>query len=187
MPVEQTRLMTRTDILITPHGAGVVNTFAMPPCSAVVELFPLGYVLPGLFGNLVAESGTLYYPWFSGSPSPRNGARYGVSSERVKGIPYEKGALSTGPSRASQPPHCVRTTSPPPPPPPPPPAPPPPPPLHPHHVHLPPPPPAKVTSLSRTAQQRSFNISVSEVHTLVLNAIAARAVCLSAAASPPGV
>ena len=80
--------------------------------------------MKALHDNLVAESGKLYYPWFSGSASPRNGHSHGVPTEKVKGIPYEK---------------------------------------------------AKVTSLSRTAQQRSFNISVPEVHTLVLNAIAARA------------
>ena len=41
---------------------------------------------------------------------------------------------------------------------------------------------SQVGGLSRTAQSRSFNISVPEVHTLVLSAIAARAVCLASAA-----
>ena len=41
---------------------------------------------------------------------------------------------------------------------------------------------SQVGTLSRTAQSRSFNISVPEVHTLVLSAIAARAVCLASAA-----
>lgn len=87
--------MTNTDILITPHGAGMVNTFAMPPCGAVIEMFPLGYVLPGLFGNLVAESGKLYYPWFSGTASPRNGHSHSVPTSRVKGVPYEKAKVTT--------------------------------------------------------------------------------------------
>ena len=71
----QIALMADTDILITPHGAGMVNTFAMPPCAAVIEMFPRAYVLPGLFGNLVSESGKLYFPWFSGAASPGRGQK----------------------------------------------------------------------------------------------------------------
>lgn len=58
----QVQLMLDTDVLITPHGAGLANAAFMKPCSAVIETFGFGYVLPQYFGNMIAESGKMYTP-----------------------------------------------------------------------------------------------------------------------------
>jgi hypothetical protein len=41
--LQQARIMERTDIFITPHGAAEANSVFMRPCSVVLEIFPYGY------------------------------------------------------------------------------------------------------------------------------------------------
>jgi hypothetical protein len=41
--IEQARVMERTDILITAHGAAEANVVFMRPCGVVLEIFPYGY------------------------------------------------------------------------------------------------------------------------------------------------
>lgn len=66
-PGRQWKMMAeRTDVFVMPHGAGLTNAVAMPPCAAVLELYPHRFALPGSLGNLIAESGHLYFPWFKG-------------------------------------------------------------------------------------------------------------------------
>lgn len=118
-PGRQMAMMSQTDVMVAPHGAGLTNAFAMPPCAAVIELYPHRFALPGSLGNLAAESGHLYIPWFKGVGT--------------KGEPYDK---------------------------------------------------AKTAKLSRAGQTgASFTISVSEVESLTIAAMAARAVCLAATQS----
>ena len=39
-PGLQMAMMSQTDVMVAPHGAGLTNAFAMPPCGAVIELYP---------------------------------------------------------------------------------------------------------------------------------------------------
>lgn len=43
-----------TDIVITPHGAQLTGMAFLPPCAAVLELFPPNYLVPDFFGSLAA-------------------------------------------------------------------------------------------------------------------------------------
>jgi len=55
--LEQVQVFRDTDILIAPHGAALTGTIFLPPCSHVMEIFPVGYDIPGYFGTLAVYSG----------------------------------------------------------------------------------------------------------------------------------
>jgi hypothetical protein len=49
---EQIALMSRANVLITPHGAGMVHTLFMPPQSLVIELFAPTYINPTMLSAI---------------------------------------------------------------------------------------------------------------------------------------
>eukprot|EP00339_Tiarina_fusa_P005443 CAMPEP_0117010880 /NCGR_PEP_ID=MMETSP0472-20121206/9478_1 /TAXON_ID=693140 ORGANISM="Tiarina fusus, Strain LIS" /NCGR_SAMPLE_ID=MMETSP0472 /ASSEMBLY_ACC=CAM_ASM_000603 /LENGTH=504 /DNA_ID=CAMNT_0004713527 /DNA_START=127 /DNA_END=1642 /DNA_ORIENTATION=+ len=56
---DQVKFFSTTDVVISPHGAQLSALFAMPPNigGTVLEIFPLGFVIPWYFGSLAASSG----------------------------------------------------------------------------------------------------------------------------------
>jgi len=54
---EQVQIMADTDLLISPHGAQLTSIPFLPACAMVIELFPVGYIIPEFFGSLAVSSG----------------------------------------------------------------------------------------------------------------------------------
>jgi Glycosyltransferase 61 len=53
--LEQVRFFaTETDLVLAPHGAQLTGLAFLPPCAAVLELFPSNYLVPDFFGSLAA-------------------------------------------------------------------------------------------------------------------------------------
>jgi Glycosyltransferase 61 len=53
--IDQVRFFAaETDIVIAPHGAQLTGMAFLPPCAAVLELFPPNYLVPDFFGSLAA-------------------------------------------------------------------------------------------------------------------------------------
>jgi hypothetical protein len=48
----QAGIMEDTDVIITPHGAGVTNALFMSPCSAIIEVVPFGYGADAYFREI---------------------------------------------------------------------------------------------------------------------------------------
>jgi hypothetical protein len=69
---QQARVMRNADILLTVHGAGETNIAFMPPCSAVIELFPAHYVYLDFFRSLAVRSGLLHYHIMGTKEQTRN-------------------------------------------------------------------------------------------------------------------
>jgi hypothetical protein len=53
---DQVHLFRHLQILIAPHGAGLVNVIFLPPCAGILELNPKGVDHPKFFGSLAALS-----------------------------------------------------------------------------------------------------------------------------------
>ena len=55
---QQAYFMNDTDIIIAPHGAGLINMLFMRPCSIVIEILPRGYE-NHCFENIAMASGVI--------------------------------------------------------------------------------------------------------------------------------
>ena len=51
---EHATWMHTQDLIISPHGAGLTNAVFIRPCTAVLELFPKHYFIPGYYQTLIA-------------------------------------------------------------------------------------------------------------------------------------
>lgn len=49
---QQLDLVRSSDIIIAAHGAAITNTFALPLCGQLIEIFPYGYCVQYYFGKL---------------------------------------------------------------------------------------------------------------------------------------
>ena len=58
---EQAQLMATHGVLVSPHGAGLVNIMYMPPNSAIIELFPY-HIDHNLYATLATLMGLASYP-----------------------------------------------------------------------------------------------------------------------------
>lgn len=63
---EQSDFMSKTDILISPHGAQLTGIAFMPNCSQLIELFPDGYLVPSFFGSLARAANIGHYYFYLG-------------------------------------------------------------------------------------------------------------------------
>merc|ERR1712216_639331 len=54
---EQVRFMHDHHILISPHGAQLSSVCFMRPCSALLEIFPKYYWVPGALNTLARDAG----------------------------------------------------------------------------------------------------------------------------------
>ena len=58
---DQVKYFATNDIIISPHGAQLSGLFLMPPDDSIVlEIFPLGAVMPWYFGSLAQSTGIEY-------------------------------------------------------------------------------------------------------------------------------
>ena len=69
---EQVRLMARTGVLVTMHGAGLMNEIFLPPGAAVIEIFPV-HLKHVLYERIAHYSGLYhfkvrYFIWFVHRP-----------------------------------------------------------------------------------------------------------------------
>mmetsp|Transcript_28296 Transcript_28296/g.68840 ORF Transcript_28296/g.68840 Transcript_28296/m.68840 type:complete len:468 (-) Transcript_28296:226-1629(-) len=64
---EQVTFMSQVDILVSSHGAQLVNIPFMPTCGGVLEVFQPSYHIPFYFGSLAAASGLMYGHLYTGS------------------------------------------------------------------------------------------------------------------------
>mmetsp|Transcript_28297 Transcript_28297/g.68843 ORF Transcript_28297/g.68843 Transcript_28297/m.68843 type:complete len:470 (-) Transcript_28297:226-1635(-) len=64
---EQVIFMSQVDILVSSHGAQLVNIPFMPTCGGVLEVFQPSYHIPFYFGSLAAASGLMYGHLYTGS------------------------------------------------------------------------------------------------------------------------
>ena len=64
---EQARIMRAADVLVTPHGNGLINTVFMRRCAVVLEIFPFNFASP-VFGDLAKQTGLVYKEIFNLSP-----------------------------------------------------------------------------------------------------------------------
>lgn len=65
--LEQMALLSQVDILIAPHSDVLTSAMFMPPCSALVEIFPRGYFYPELYATLSAMAGLNYASIYTGT------------------------------------------------------------------------------------------------------------------------
>eukprot|EP00593_Proboscia_inermis_P011384 CAMPEP_0171312452 /NCGR_PEP_ID=MMETSP0816-20121228/22685_1 /TAXON_ID=420281 /ORGANISM="Proboscia inermis, Strain CCAP1064/1" /LENGTH=514 /DNA_ID=CAMNT_0011797813 /DNA_START=59 /DNA_END=1603 /DNA_ORIENTATION=- len=61
---EQIELYSQSDVVIAPHGAQLTGIMFMPPCGAVLELFPHLYHTPYFFSSLANISGLVHASWY---------------------------------------------------------------------------------------------------------------------------
>ena len=61
---EQARIMNEADVVVTPHGNGLINTVFMQRCSIVVEIFPYNFASP-VFADLAKQTGLIYREIFN--------------------------------------------------------------------------------------------------------------------------
>ena len=66
-PVEQVSLFADTDVIVSPHGAGLTNVIFMLPRSGVVELFPPNFVF--FCYKRMCESADILYLHVKGVPA----------------------------------------------------------------------------------------------------------------------
>jgi hypothetical protein len=65
MPLcDQIKIVKGADVIIAPHGAGLTNLVFASRCTAVVELFPYNYYIPGFYGSLAQQAGLAYAAWY---------------------------------------------------------------------------------------------------------------------------
>ena len=62
----QIAIMSRTDILISPHGAQLSTVPFLRDCATVLEIFPFRYCLPYFYGSLAASSDLTYAYMYMG-------------------------------------------------------------------------------------------------------------------------
>jgi hypothetical protein len=68
---EQVEWMSDIDILISPHGAALVDSIFLPPCAGILELTPLGFEHPQFFGSLAALSQHAHATLYTGGIDKR--------------------------------------------------------------------------------------------------------------------
>eukprot|EP01038_Epipyxis_sp_PR26KG_P007592 gene7592-10341_t len=61
--IDQMKIMSDSDIILTIHGAGLTNLAFMKPCSVVIEIFPFAFNIPHYFGGLARKSGIIHFSW----------------------------------------------------------------------------------------------------------------------------
>jgi len=54
----------RADIIITSHGAQEMNMIGADKCTAWLEIFPLGYLVPSYYGSMAEQYGILWYYYY---------------------------------------------------------------------------------------------------------------------------
>jgi hypothetical protein len=64
----QIETIQNADVIIAPHGAGLTNLIFAHECTAVVELFPYNYYIPGFYGALAQQRGLAYAAWYDADP-----------------------------------------------------------------------------------------------------------------------
>ena len=69
--LEQATWVSAQMLVVMPHGAGSVNYLFARPCTAILEVYPFGYYLPGEYLNLARAVGALGYTAYPGN-SPYN-------------------------------------------------------------------------------------------------------------------
>ncbi len=63
--------MAQQDLIISPHGAQLTNmAFMRGKCSALLELYPLGYFFDGFFPSLVRSTGAAAYYLYPAPSTP---------------------------------------------------------------------------------------------------------------------
>ena len=62
--VDQVKLLSNIDILITPHGAQETNIAWMPKCGQVLEMMPENYWVDNYFGSLAAITGLTHLVYY---------------------------------------------------------------------------------------------------------------------------
>jgi hypothetical protein len=82
---DQVQFFCHLQILIAPHGAGLVNVIFLPPCASILELNPKGVDQPKFFGSLAALSShhthmTLYLGDGDLGESSRNSTTNGTTT-----------------------------------------------------------------------------------------------------------
>ena len=65
----QMQSIAQADIVIAPHGAGLTNIIFANDKSAILELFPYNYYVPGFYGALALQSGLTYAAWYNHNSS----------------------------------------------------------------------------------------------------------------------
>jgi hypothetical protein len=61
---EQVNFYSQLDIAVSPHGSQLTGIMFMPPCSAVLELFPDKYYTPYYFSSLAHLFGLEHANWY---------------------------------------------------------------------------------------------------------------------------
>ena len=85
-PAKQAAWVHAHDIIIGPHGAQMSNLIWARPCTAVLELYPHDYFLPGFYLTLALNAGALaFWGYYHDSPWEQPGqSQHGVSNKTLR-------------------------------------------------------------------------------------------------------
>lgn len=70
---EQVDFFRGQDLVVSPHGAQLTNLLFLPPCAAILEVFPCGYWVPDYFASLARTMGVLHAAWYACDEAPPRG------------------------------------------------------------------------------------------------------------------
>ena len=66
---QQVTAIHDSSAIIARHGAGLTNIIFSNYNTAVLELFPYNYYVPGFYGALALQSGLVYAAWYDSDPT----------------------------------------------------------------------------------------------------------------------
>jgi len=67
---DQVHVFSKTDLMISPHGAQLVGIPFLPPCAHVLEVFPAHYFMPKFFGSLSLATNIRHWYLYLGYDAP---------------------------------------------------------------------------------------------------------------------
>ncbi|EOD21537.1 hypothetical protein EMIHUDRAFT_458342 [Emiliania huxleyi CCMP1516] len=93
--LEQATWVSAQMLVVMPHGAGSVNYLFARPCTAILEVYPFGYYLPGEYLNLARAVGALGYTAYPGDTPYNDTDRHSSPAAR-----YQARSVSLAPDPA---------------------------------------------------------------------------------------
>ena len=82
--LEQAQWVHQQDILVSPHGAQNINFLFARPCTAILEIYPKGYYLPGEYLQLARAVGAVVFSAYDGEhPYAETAASTGSFGARI--------------------------------------------------------------------------------------------------------
>jgi len=92
---DQVKFFSETDIVISSHGAQLTGMIFMPGNGALLELYPLGFVIPYYFGSLSASIGLDHAYIYETEGNFENETAYWGTKDRINNARSKNLCVST--------------------------------------------------------------------------------------------